>query len=123
MRWGLHEGRHPRFGIADYDTEAHDRSECAAVLNAANAMRTTITKRIQKLELGAGLIETEESRRTRELVETIRRRRAARRAREGLPPEEPDEADRKHLRGLTLSQVIRMRRDARLQTKGAGLSV
>jgi len=66
----------------------------------------TIAKRILKLELGAGLIETEESRRTRELVETIRRRRAARRAREGLPPEEPDEAQREDLSGLSLREVV-----------------
>jgi hypothetical protein len=70
-------------------------------------MKTTITKRILKLELGEGLIETEESWRTRELVETIKRRRAARRAREGLPPEEPDEARREDLTGLTIAEVLR----------------
>ena len=71
-------------------------------------MKTTITKRILKLELGAGLIETEESRRTRELVETIKRRRAARRARERLPPEEP-EAEREGLSGMSRSQILRLR--------------
>ena len=88
------------------------RSAVSVVLK----MKTTITKRILKLELGAGLIETEESRRTRELVETIKRRRAARLAREGLPPEKPDNAERENLSGLTLSQVLRMR-FSRIQTK------
>ena len=69
-------------------------------------MKTTITKRILKLELGAGLIETEESRRTRELVETIKRRRAARRVREGLPPLEPDERQREDLTGLSIVQIL-----------------
>jgi hypothetical protein len=69
-------------------------------------MKTTITKRILKLELGAGLIETEESRRTRELVETIKRRRAARRVREGLPPLESDEHQREDLRGLTIVEIL-----------------
>jgi hypothetical protein len=73
-----------------------------------------ISTRIRKLEVGAGFIETEESRRTRELVETIRRRRAARRAREGLPAEEPDEDD---LSGLTLTDILhRGRARARART-------
>jgi len=78
-------------------------------MNVPNAMKTTITKRILKLELGAGLIETEESRRAGEALEALRQRRAARLAREGLPPEEPDVAERENLSGLTLSQVLRMR--------------
>jgi len=64
-----------------------------------NSIRT----RIRKLEMGAGLIETEASRRDRELGEILRRRRAARLAREGLPPEEPDEED---LSGLTLVEIL-----------------
>jgi hypothetical protein len=79
-------------------------------------MKTTITKRILKLELGAGLIETAESRRAREALEALRRRRASRLAREGLPPEEPDKTERENLSGLTLSQVMRMRY-SRMQTK------
>jgi hypothetical protein len=78
-------------------------------------MKTTITKRILKLELGAGLIETAESRRAREALEALRRRRASRLAREGLP-EEPDKTERENLSGLTLSQVMRMRY-SRMQTK------
>ena len=78
-------------------------------------MKTTITKRILKLELGAGLIETAESRHARETLEALRRRRAARLAREGLPPEEPDD-ERENLSGLTLSQILRMRY-SRMQTK------
>lgn len=62
-------------------------------MNVANAMKTTITKLILKLELGTGLIETEQSRRAREVLEAMRRSRAARLAREGLPPA-PDEAER-----------------------------
>lgn len=85
-------------------------------VSAVLKMKTTITKRILKLELGAGLIETAESRRAREALEALRRRRAARLAREGLPPEEPDKAERKNLSGLTLSQVMRMRY-SRMQTK------
>jgi hypothetical protein len=87
-------------------------------MNVPNAMKTTITKRILKLELGAGLIETAESRHARETLEALRRRRAARLAREGLPPEEPDD-EREDLSGLTLSQILRMRY-SRMQTKTQG---
>jgi len=59
----------------------------------AKTMKTNLARRILKLELGAGLIEREESRRARADAEEILRRRAARRASEGLPPEEPLVAD------------------------------
>src|SRR5229473_23199 len=78
-----------------------------SAVSAVLKMKTTITKRILKLELGAGLIETEESRRTRDLVETIKRRRAARRVREGLPPEDPDERRREDLTGLSIAEILR----------------
>ena len=45
-----------------------------------------ISTRIRKLEVGAGIIETEESRREREFEETIRRRIAEGRARLRLSP-------------------------------------
>lgn len=63
----------------------------------------SISTRIHKLEVGVGLIETAASRRDRELGEILKRRRAARRAREGLPPEEPDEED---LSGFTLTEIL-----------------
>ena len=48
-------------------------------------MKSIIT-RTRKLEVGAGIIETEESRREREFEETIRRRIAEGRARLRLSP-------------------------------------
>ena len=64
-------------------------------------------KRLGKLEGRFGLMETEERRRARELVETLRRRIAARRVREGLPPSEPDEAEQEDLSGLPRSEILR----------------
>jgi hypothetical protein len=65
----------------------------------------TISRRIRKLEIGAGVTETAASRGGRELAEELLRRRNAWRAREGLPPErlpEPDEA----CRGLSLADIL-----------------
>jgi len=61
------------------------------LLERGERMKTNIARRILQLELGAGLIETEESRRMREAAQAILRSRAARRASEGLPPEKLDE--------------------------------
>ena len=67
-----------------------------------------IGKRLGKLEGTFGLVETEERRRARERVETLRRRIAARREREGLPPLEPD-PDKQDLSGLSRSEILRLR--------------
>jgi hypothetical protein len=64
----------------------------------------TITRRLLRLEGRFGLVETEESRRARELVETLRRRRAARLAREGRL--ESDTVEREDLSGLTLVEIL-----------------
>jgi hypothetical protein len=67
-----------------------------------------IGKRLGKLEGRFGLVETEERRRARARVETLRRRIAAQRAREGLPPLELD-PDGQDLTGLSLSKILRLR--------------
>jgi hypothetical protein len=64
----------------------------------------TITRRIRRLELGAGVIETAESRRDRELAEELLHRRAAWRLREGIP--EPTEESEEDLRGMTLAAIL-----------------
>ena len=56
------------------------------VLRAANAMKINIGKRLRKLEIAAGLIETAEDRRDLELGQLLLKRMAAQRAQEGLPP-------------------------------------
>jgi len=66
----------------------------------------TITRRILRLELEAGLIETEESRREREFAETIERRLAAGRARAGLPPRTLTDSERRELAGMSVEQVL-----------------
>jgi hypothetical protein len=64
----------------------------------------TITRRLLRLEGRLGLVETEESRRARDLMETLRRRRAARLAREGRL--ESDTVEREDLSGLTLAEIL-----------------
>ena len=72
-----------------------------------------ISRRLGKLEGRFGLVETEESRRARGLVETLRRRRAARLAREGRS--DPDADERENLSGLTLAEILqRGRQRARM---------
>ena len=82
-------------------------------------MKTATAKRILKLELGAGVIETAASRRMREAAQAILRSRAARRASEGLPPEKLDEPPREDLSGLTVAQCIRRARARRLEREQA----
>ena len=75
----------------------------------------TIARRLQRLEEGFALgPETEQDRQLRERIKAAHRRAAERRAREGLPPEEPDEED---LSGLTLTEILhRGRARARAKT-------
>jgi len=75
-------------------------------MNVANAMKATITKRILKLELGAGLIETAESRREGKFAENIERRIAAGRARVGVPPRTFTDSERGELAGLSVEEVL-----------------
>jgi len=65
-----------------------------------------ITRRILRLELQAGLIETEESRREREQVEILERRIAAGRARVGLPPRTFTDSERRELAGMSVEDVL-----------------
>ena len=60
------------------------------------------------LEGRFGLVETEERRRARARVETLRRRIAAQRAREGSPPLEPDPGGQ-DLAGPSISEILRLR--------------
>ena len=75
-------------------------------VSAVLKMKTTITKRILKLELGAGIIETEESRREREFEETIRRRIAEGRARLGLPSRTFTDSERRELAGMSVEDIL-----------------
>lgn len=56
------------------------------VQSAAKAMKINISKRLCKLEIAAGLIETAEDRRDRELGQLLLKRMAVQRAQQGLPP-------------------------------------
>ncbi len=64
-------------------------------------MKTTITKRILKLE---GLIEAEGRQRVPGIAELLRERYAVR-ARQGLPPDVPQRG----IGGLTLAEILRSR--------------
>ena len=66
-------------------------------------MKTTIPKRILKLELAAGLIETAADRRDRELGQIVLQRILAERAREGLPPLK---ISQEALSRLTLKDIV-----------------
>jgi len=65
-----------------------------------------ITRRILRLELQAGLIETEESRREREQVEILERRITAGRARVGLPPRTFTDTELGELAGMSVEDVL-----------------
>jgi len=71
-----------------------------------------ISKRLGKLEGRFGLVETEERRRERVFVETLRRRIDARRAQKGLRPLGPD-PDEQNLMELTRSEILRRHFKAR----------
>ena len=78
----------------------------------------TIARRLQRLEEGFGLgPETEDDRRLRERLESARRRVAEQRVRGGLPPEEPDEAQREDLTGPTTAEILQRGR-ARAHASG-----
>jgi len=66
----------------------------------------TMARRIRKLEVGAGLIETEESRREREFAENVERRLAAGRARAGLPPRTLSDSERRELAGMSVEEIL-----------------
>jgi hypothetical protein len=66
----------------------------------------TMARRIRKLELGTGLIETEESRREREQVEILQRRIAAGRARAGLPPRTFTDSELAELAGMSIEDIL-----------------
>jgi len=82
-------------------------------------MNTNIARRLLKLELGVGLVETPSDRRSRESAEAIMRSRAARCASEGLPPEELDEPPWEDLSGLTAAQTILRARARSLERERA----
>jgi hypothetical protein len=60
----------------------------------------TMARRIRKLEVGAGIVETEESRREREQVEILHRRLAAGLVRVGEPARKLTDSERRELAGL-----------------------
>ena len=64
----------------------------------------TIIRRLRRLEIGAGVIETAASRRDAELAEVLRRRIAAGRARAGLP--EATVESREDVSGLSLEEIL-----------------
>jgi hypothetical protein len=66
----------------------------------------TIDRRIRKLEVGAGIIETEGSRREREFEETIRRRIAEGRARLGLLPRTFTDSERRERAGMSVEEIL-----------------
>jgi hypothetical protein len=66
----------------------------------------SINTRIHKLEAGAGIIETEESRREREFEETTRRRIAEGRARLGLPPRTFTDSERGEPAGMSVEEIL-----------------
>jgi len=78
----------------------------------------TMARRIRKLEVGAGFIETEDSRREREQVEILGRRIAAGRARAGLPPRTFTDSERRELAGMSVEEILlRGRQRARVRTQ------
>lgn len=85
----------------------------------ANAVKTTITKRILKLEIGAGLIETEESRREREFAEIITRRIDAGRGRVGLPKRTFTDSELSELARLRVEEILHR---GRLRASGCALA-
>ncbi len=68
--------------------------------------RTLYRWRILELEIGAGIIDTETSRREREFAETIGRRIGVGRARLGLPARTFNDSERRDLAGLTIEQIL-----------------
>jgi len=77
----------------------------------------TVARRIRKLEVGAGLIETEESRRKREQVEILERRLAAGRARAGKPARTLTASELAELAGMSIEDILlRGRQRARERT-------
>ncbi len=70
-----------------------------------------LERRLTKLEVRSGLVETPESRRDAELGEILRRRINARRARQGLPPLVRDDAEIEAVRGLSMSEILNRGRD------------
>jgi len=77
-----------------------------------------IDRRLRKLEVATGIVETEESRRDRALAEELRRRRDAWLTREGLPiPPEPEPED---FSGMTLAEILITGRRRALQRQQTG---
>ena len=69
-----------------------------------------IHKRLDKLEKRCGLgQETEEHRRWRERFEKFQQRRIADRVSRGLPPQLPEPFNGIDTRGMTISQMLRLR--------------
>ena len=67
-------------------------------------MTKAVVRRIRILEVGAGLVETAESRRAREELEILRQRIAAGRVRAGLSPSKDE--DEEDLSGLTVVEIL-----------------
>ena len=83
-----------------------------------------ISRRLHRLEERCGLVETGESQRSRELLETLRRRVAARRAREGYQGADIAAGEREDLSGLTVIEILQRGRErARQRTDGIKVPV
>ena len=68
-----------------------------------------ISRRVRRLEDRLGLVDTEDARRGRELVDTLHRRIAARRGRGDWQGPDPGAGERKDFSGMTVVEILRHR--------------